>query len=90
MGRRTSRGSQRFLLDILEIVGQDHLLPDQTFDRKPLDDLVLMPDGQLAVLGKHLQQNRPSSQLWADVVGRQIEIDTAIATHMAQIHLPIE
>jgi hypothetical protein len=89
-GRRPPRGSQRFLLDILQIVGEGHLLPDQTFERKQLDDLVLMPNGKLAALGSHFEQDRMSGQLRTDVVGCQIELDTPIATHMAQIHLPIQ
>jgi len=49
-----------------------------------------MPNGQLAVLGEHLEQDRASSQLRAELIGRQIEIGTPIATHRAQIHLPIQ
>ncbi len=89
-GGRTPRGSQRFVLDRLQIVGEGHLLPGQTFDRKQLDDLVLMPNGKLAALGYHLEQDRTSGQLRPDVVGRQIELDTPITSHMAQIHLPIQ
>jgi hypothetical protein len=43
------------LLDRLQRVGEGHLLPDQTFERKPLDDLVLMPHGTVAALGYHLE-----------------------------------
>jgi hypothetical protein len=89
-GRRTPWGSQCFLLDRLQIVREGHLLPDQTFDRKQLDDLVLMPNGKLVVLGYHLSQDRTSGHLRTNVGGGQIDIDTAIATHMAQIHLPIQ
>jgi hypothetical protein len=43
------------LLDRLQRVGEGHLLPDQTFERKPLDDLVLMPHGTVAALGYRLE-----------------------------------
>src|SRR5258708_4022325 len=49
-----------------------------------------MPNGKLAALGQHLEQDCTSGHLRTDVVGRQIEIDTPIATHMAQIQLPIQ
>jgi hypothetical protein len=90
MDGRTPRGSQCFSLDRLQIVGEGHLLPDQTFDRKQLDDLVLMPNGKLAALCYHLEQDRTSGQLRTDVVGCQIELDTPITSNMAQIHLPIQ
>ena len=56
-----SRGRQRLLLDVLQIVVQSHLLADQTFDRKQLDDLILGPNGKLVLLCPHLQQDCPPS-----------------------------
>lgn len=61
--RRTPRGSQRFLLDMLQIVGEGHILSDQTFDSKQLDDLGLMPNGKLAALGYHLEQDRTFGEM---------------------------
>jgi hypothetical protein len=90
MGRRTSRSSQRLLQDVLQIVGQGHLLADQTFDRKQLDDLILVPNGKLATVRLHLEEDAPSGHLRTEGVGGQIEIDAAIPTHMTQIHLLIQ
>lgn len=57
--RSPARSCQRLLLDVLQIVVQSHLLPDQPFDGKLLNDLVLGPDDKLLTLGPHLQQDRP-------------------------------
>ena len=76
--------------DVLQIVVQGHLLADQAFDGKQLDNLVLVPNGKLATLRFHLQEDTPSGHLRTEVVGGQIEIDAAIPTHMTQIHLLIQ
>lgn len=65
-------------------------MPDQPFDGKPLDDLILVPDGKLAALRHDLQQDSAFSQLRADIVGLQIDIHTAIPSYMTQIHLLIQ
>src|SRR6266446_9871985 len=88
--RRTSRSSQRLLQDVLQIVVQGHLLADQAFDGKQLDNLVLVPNGKLATLRFHLEEDAPSSHVRTEVVGGQIDIDAAIPTHMTQIHLLIQ
>ena len=89
-GRRTSRSSQRLLQDVRQIVGQGHFLSDQAFDGKQLDNLILMPNGSLATLRFHLEENAPSGHLGTEGVGGQIDIDAAIPTHMTQIHLLIQ
>jgi hypothetical protein len=43
-------GSQRLLQDVLQIVVQKHVLTNQTFDGKQLNDLVLGPDSKLVML----------------------------------------
>jgi hypothetical protein len=89
-GRSTSRSSQRLLQDGLQIVVQDHLLADQAFDGKQLDHLVLVPNGKLATVRLHLEEDAPSGHLRTEGVGGQIDIDAAIATHMTQIYLLIQ
>src|SRR5260221_8364584 len=79
-GRRTSRSSQRLLQDVLQIVVQGHLLADQAFDGKQLDNLVLVPHGKLATVRLHLEEDAPSSHLRTEGVGGQIDIDAAIPT----------
>jgi hypothetical protein len=49
------------LLDVLQIVVQSHLLADQAFDRKQLDDLILGPHSKLVLLCPHLHQDSPPS-----------------------------
>src|SRR6266481_2617918 len=66
-GRSTSRSSQRLLQDVLQIVVQGHLLADQAFDGKQLDHLVLVPNGKLATLRFHLEEDAPSSHLRTEV-----------------------
>jgi hypothetical protein len=78
------------LLDVLQIVFQDHLLADQPLDREQLDDLILGPDSKLATLCYHLQQDCPPGQLRAYVIGYQVNIHTAISAHMTQLHLLIQ
>jgi len=78
------------LQDVLQIVVQGHLLADQAFDGKQLDHLVLVPNGKLATLRFHLEEDAPSGHLRTEVVGGQIDIDAAIPTHMTQIHLLIQ
>jgi len=48
--RRTSWGCQCLLLDVLQIIVQKHVLTNQTFDGKQLNDLVLGPDSKLVML----------------------------------------
>ena len=79
--RRTSRCSQRLLLDVLDIVIQDHLLPDQACDGKQLDDLVLMPHGTLAALGSHLEEDSLSGHL---SIRRQAISESDGAPHQAR------
>jgi len=78
------------LLDVLQIVGQDHLLADQAFDGKQLDDLVLVPNGKLAALRFHLEEDGPSGHVRTKVVGGQINIGAAISPDLTQVHLLIE
>jgi hypothetical protein len=61
-GRSTSRSSQRLLQEVLQIVVPGHLLADQAFDGKQLDHLVLVPNGKLATLRFHLQEDAASGQ----------------------------
>jgi hypothetical protein len=75
---------------VLQRVGQGHLLADQAFDRKQLDKLVLVPDGTLATLRFHLEEDAPSGHLGTEVGGGQIDIDAAIPTHMPQRQLLIQ
>jgi len=88
--RRTSRSSQRLLQDVLQIAVQGHLLAEQAFAGKQLDDLILVPHGKLATVRLHLQEDAPSGHLRTEVVGGQIDIDAASATHMTQRHLLIQ
>jgi len=78
------------LLHVQQILVQGHLLPDQALDGQPLDDLILIPHSKLAGVGFHLHQHGPSGHLRTDVRGDQIDIDTAIVTHMTQIPLLIQ
>jgi hypothetical protein len=57
-----ARGGPRLLLDGLQRVVQGHLLANQAFDGKQFDDLVLLPNGKLAMRRPHLQQDRTPSQ----------------------------
>jgi hypothetical protein len=61
-------GRQRLLLDVLQIVVQDHLLANQTLNGKQFDDLILGPHGKLALLCPHLQQDASPSQMRAEVI----------------------
>jgi hypothetical protein len=78
------------VLDVGQVVLQCQLLASQAFDGQPLDDLILVPHGKLAVLRFHLQEHGTSSQRRTQVIGGQIDIDAAIPPHMPQIHLLIE
>lgn len=78
------------MLDELQILLQGHLLASQAFDGQPLNDLILVPHGKLAVLRFHLQKDGTSGQRRTQVIGGQIDIDTAIPPHMLHIHLLIQ
>jgi len=78
------------VLDGLQRVCQDHLLADPAFDGKQLDDVVLVPNGKLAALRFHLEEDGPSGHGRTKVVGGQINIGAAISPDMTQVHLLIE
>ena len=64
--------------------------PTSPGNGKPFDDLVLMPNGKLAALRYHLQQNRTPGHLGTDRIRRKVDIDPRISTHMAEVHLLIQ
>ena len=52
--------------------------------------MVLVPNGKLAALRFHLEEDGPSGHVRTKVVGGQINIDAAISPDMTQVHLLIE